>query len=107
VDAGLLGLVLFLGDSTAKLMRGPGVGRGSMNCKTCPVSDFVLKDLYCQKCTRIEKQEPVNGTAYLYRKNKLLPLESERITAEPGSVFAISARKLLQHFRMEFIPDEK
>jgi len=74
-----------------------------MNCETCPTKNFVHADLYCRGCKR---KPEISGTAYLYRKNKLLPLLSETVKAPENQVILAAAHKLMKEFRIEFIGDE-
>ena len=73
------------------------------NCKDCSVKDFVWADLYCQGCKHKPK---VSGRVYLYRKNKLLPVDSVAVEAAEDDVYMVAARELLQQYRMEFVADE-
>lgn len=76
-----------------------------MKCETCSIRDFVHAGLYCLGCENKPKPRIKTGRAYLFVKSSDRPVYSVEIEAPKGTEYGVSAAKLMQQFRIEFIED--
>lgn len=77
-----------------------------MNCKTCPVRNFVHADLYCLGCDHKPKPEIKSGIVYFYRKGAFKPVYSVEVKTPAGMECEAAAVKFIQQHRIDFIEGE-